>query len=51
MNQAGYLRLMLTEPRVMNMSNTLRGIHRPETLPYRVLRVGCGIGRRYGPCC
>ncbi|WP_322806466.1 hypothetical protein, partial [Thermanaerothrix sp.] len=30
-NQAGYLRLMLTEPRVMNMSNTLRGILRPET--------------------
>lgn len=30
MNQAGYLRLMLTEPRVMNMSNTLRGIRRPE---------------------
>ncbi len=32
MNQAGYLRLMLTEPRVMNMSNTLRGIRQPETL-------------------
>jgi glycosyltransferase involved in cell wall biosynthesis len=33
MNQAGYLRLMLTEPRVMNMSNTLRGIRHPETPP------------------
>ncbi|WP_299029472.1 glycosyltransferase family A protein [uncultured Thermanaerothrix sp.] len=31
MNQAGYLRLMLTEPRVMNMSNTLRGTRQPET--------------------
>jgi len=30
MNQAGYLRLMLTEPRVMNMSNTLRGIKTPH---------------------
>jgi glycosyltransferase involved in cell wall biosynthesis len=29
-NQAGYLRLMLTEPRVMNMSNTLRGIKVPQ---------------------
>lgn len=29
-NQAGYLRLMLTEPHVMNMSNTLREVSGPE---------------------
>ena len=29
MNAAGYLRLMPTEPLVMNMSNTLRGVNAP----------------------
>ena len=45
MNAAGLLRLMLTEPLAMNMSNTLRGVHdpdeaksRPAAAPRRGLR-------------
>lgn len=44
-NEAGYLRLMTTDPLVMNMSNTVEGVLRPMRSPVETTGSSRGFGR------